>query len=67
MQTETLAIALVLMMVDRVLMALKWRQLLNLAETRLSRFAVIRYYFHGWLVGAFLPSLLGGDFCALIS
>ena len=52
---------LVLMTCDRVLMALKWRLLLNIGGARLAPFSVIRIYYQGWLVGAFLPTHLGGD------
>ena len=56
-----IALVLVLLTCDRVLMALKWRLLLDIGGARLSPLTVIRIYYQGWLVGAFLPSHLGGD------
>ena len=56
-----IALLLVLLTCDRVLMALKWRLLLDIGAARLSPFSVIRIYCQGWLVGAFLPTHLGGD------
>jgi uncharacterized protein len=56
-----IALVLVLLTCDRVLMALKWRLLLDIGGARLSAASVIRIYYQGWLVGAFLPSHLGGD------
>jgi uncharacterized protein len=56
-----IALVLVLLTCDRVLMALKWRLLLEIGGAHLSPLTVIRIYYQGWLVGAFLPSHLGGD------
>jgi uncharacterized protein (TIRG00374 family) len=56
-----IALLLVLLTCDRVLMALKWRLLLDIGGARLSPLTVIRIYYQGWLVGAFLPTHLGGD------
>jgi uncharacterized membrane protein YbhN (UPF0104 family) len=56
-----IAVVLALVTGDRVLMALKWRLLLGLGGAHLPALAVIRIYYQGWLVGAVLPSHLGGD------
>lgn len=56
-----IALLLLLLTCDRVLMALKWRLLLNVGGARLAPFSVIGIYYQGWLVGAFLPTHLGGD------
>jgi hypothetical protein len=56
-----IVLLLMLMTCDRVLMALKWRLLLEIGGARLHPFSVIRIYYQGWLVGAFLPTHLGGD------
>ena len=56
-----IVLLLVLLTCDRVLMALKWRLLLDIGGARLAPFSVIRIYYQGWLVGAFLPTHLGGD------
>jgi uncharacterized protein len=55
------ALLLVLLTCDRVLMALKWRLLLEVGGAHLAPLSVIRIYYQGWLVGAFLPTHLGGD------
>jgi uncharacterized protein len=56
-----IALVLALLTCDRVLMALKWRLLLGIGGARLPPLSVIRIYYQGWLVGAVLPSHLGGD------
>jgi uncharacterized protein (TIRG00374 family) len=56
-----IALLLVLLTCDRVLMALKWRLLLDIGGARLSPLTVIRIYYQGGLVGTFLPIHLGGD------
>ena len=61
MKALEIVFVLVLLTCDRVLMALKWRLLLGIGGARLSVFSVIRIYYQGWLVGAALPSHLGGD------
>ncbi|MGH6918377.1 MAG: flippase-like domain-containing protein [Geminicoccaceae bacterium] len=61
LDARDITLLLVLLTGDRVLMALKWRLLLDIGGARLSRLSVIRIYYQGWLVGAFLPSHLGGD------
>jgi uncharacterized membrane protein YbhN (UPF0104 family) len=61
MRAHDLACVLALVTGDRVLMALKWRLLLGLGGAHLPALAVIRIYYQGWLVGAVLPSHLGGD------
>jgi uncharacterized protein (TIRG00374 family) len=61
LRARDIALLLILLTCDRVLMALKWRLLLDIAGARLSPFSVIRIYYQGWLVGAFLPTHLGGD------
>lgn len=43
---------------DRVLMALKWHQLLHVLDTRLSRIAAVRVYYESTFVGFAMP--LGG-------
>lgn len=43
---------------DRVLMALKWHQLLHVLDTRLSRIAAVRVYYESTFVGLAMP--LGG-------
>lgn len=61
MRAHEIAFVLVLLTCDRVLMALKWRLLLGIGGAHLSAFSVIRIYYQGWMVGAALPSHLGGD------
>ena len=61
LDAHDLALLLVLLTCDRVLMALKWRLLLDVGGARLPPLSVIRIYYQGWLVGAFLPTHLGGD------
>jgi uncharacterized protein (TIRG00374 family) len=61
LNAREIALVLVLLTCDRVLMALKWRLLLNIGGARLPPLSVIRIYYQGWLVGAFLPTHLGGD------
>ncbi|HEX5079582.1 MAG TPA: flippase-like domain-containing protein [Geminicoccaceae bacterium] len=56
-----IALVLVLLTFDRLLMALKWRLLLEIGGAHLPPALVIRIYYQGWLVGAFLPTHLGGD------
>lgn len=60
-EAGAVALILVLLTCDRVLMALKWRLLLGVGGAHLSRLAVIGIYYQGWLVGAFLPTHIGGD------
>ena len=61
LRAHDIVLLLVLMTCDRVLMALKWRLLLEIGGAHLAPFSVIRIYYQGWLVGAFLPTHLGGD------
>jgi uncharacterized protein (TIRG00374 family) len=61
MRTYDIALVLALLTCDRLLMALKWRLLLDIGGAHLSVLAVIRIYYQGWLVGSVLPSHLGGD------
>ncbi|MGH6885744.1 MAG: flippase-like domain-containing protein, partial [Geminicoccales bacterium] len=61
MRANEIALVLALLTCDRVLMALKWRLLLGAGGAHLPALSVIRIYYQGWLVGAFLPSHLGGD------
>jgi hypothetical protein len=61
LHAREIALLLVLLTADRVLMALKWRLLLNVGGARLPASSVIRIYYQGWLVGAFLPTHIGGD------
>lgn len=56
-----IALVLALLTCDRLLMALKWRLLLEAAGAHLPALSVIRIYYEGWLVGSVLPSHLGGD------
>jgi uncharacterized membrane protein YbhN (UPF0104 family) len=53
-----LATVVLIQMGDRVLMALKWRQLLRVLDPRLSRWAAIRVYYESTFIGFALP--LGG-------
>jgi uncharacterized membrane protein YbhN (UPF0104 family) len=61
LSAREIALVLVLLTIDRVLMALKWHLLLDIGGARLSPLTTIRIYYQGWLVGAFLPTHLGGD------
>ena len=61
MRAYEIALVLALLTCDRVLMALKWRLLLGIGGAHLPALSVIRIYYQGWLVGAFLPTHLGGD------
>ena len=61
MRTHEIALVLALLTCDRILMALKWRLLLAIGGAHLPALSVIRIYYQGWLVGASLPSHLGGD------
>jgi uncharacterized protein (TIRG00374 family) len=61
MRAHEIALVLALLTCDRVLMALKWRLLLGIGGAHLPAWSVIRIYYQGWLVGASLPSHLGGD------
>jgi uncharacterized protein (TIRG00374 family) len=61
MRANEIALVLALLTCDRVLMALKWRLLLGAGGALLPALSVIRIYYQGWLVGAFLPTHLGGD------
>ena len=62
MRANEIALILALLTCDRILMALKWRLLLDVGGAHLPALSVIRIYYQGWLVGASLPSHLGGDF-----
>ncbi len=53
-----LATVVLIQMGDRVLMALKWRQLLRVLDPRLSSWASIRVYYESTFIGFALP--LGG-------
>jgi uncharacterized membrane protein YbhN (UPF0104 family) len=53
-----LATVVLLQMGDRVLMALKWRQLLRVLDPRLGNWAAIRVYYESTFIGFALP--LGG-------
>jgi uncharacterized protein (TIRG00374 family) len=61
MEASAISLVLVLLTADRVLMALKWRLLLGIGGAHLPPLAVIGIYYQGWLVGALLPSHVGGD------
>jgi uncharacterized protein (TIRG00374 family) len=61
MRGYEIALLLALLTCDRVLMALKWRLLLDVGGANLPPLSVIRIYYQGWLVGSVLPSHLGGD------
>jgi uncharacterized protein len=61
MEGYAIVLVLLLLTADRVLMALKWRLLLGIGGAHLSPLAVIGIYYQGWLVGALLPSHVGGD------
>jgi hypothetical protein len=57
-----LAVVVAIQIADRVLMALKWRQLLTVLESRLSSWAAIRVYYESTFVGFALPlGSLGPD------
>lgn len=53
-----LAGVVMIQMADRVVMALKWHQLLRVLDPRLSRWAAIRVYYESTFIGFALP--LGG-------
>ena len=57
-QPLLLATVVLIQMADRVLMALKWHQLLRVLDPRLSRWAAIRVYYESTFIGFALP--LGG-------
>jgi uncharacterized protein (TIRG00374 family) len=61
MRAYEIALVLALLTGDRVLMALKWRLLLDVGGAHLRSLSVIRIYYQGWLVGSVLPTHLGGD------
>ena len=61
MKAREVALVLVLLTCDRILMALKWRLLLGIGGAHLPALSVIRIYYQCWLVGAVLPSHVGGD------
>lgn len=50
-----------LLALDRVLMAWKWLLLLRAGDVRLSLRDAVRFYFQGTLAGTFMPSMVGGD------
>ncbi|RMH05961.1 MAG: UPF0104 family protein [Nitrospirae bacterium] len=52
---------LVLMTIDRILMAWKWTGLLRALHIQIPFRTVIGYYYQGNLAGVFLPTGLGGD------
>ena len=52
---------LILMTLDRVLMAWKWLGLLKALVIKISFKDVVRFYYQGNLTGVFLPTGLGGD------
>lgn len=55
-------VAIVLMLaLDRVLMAWKWLLLLRAGDVHLPLAQAVRFYFQGTLAGVFLPSMVGGD------
>jgi glycosyltransferase 2 family protein len=56
-----LAAILLLMTLDRLIMAWKWSLLLRVVEVRLPLTAIVRFYYQGTLSGTFLPSQVGGD------
>jgi glycosyltransferase 2 family protein len=56
-----LFLILVLMTVDRFLMAWKWSVLLQALGVELSFGRLVRIYYQGTLAGIFLPSGIGGD------
>lgn len=53
-----LATVVLIQMADRVLMALKWHQLLRVLDARLGRWGAIRVYYESTFIGFALP--LGG-------
>ena len=52
---------LLLLTVDRFLMAWKWALLLRVVGVHLPLMLVTRFYYQGSLTGLFLPSSIGGD------
>ena len=52
---------LLLMTLDRLLMAWKWSLLLWSLQINVSFLKVVRFYYQGTFTGIFLPSGLGGD------
>jgi uncharacterized protein (TIRG00374 family) len=57
-QPPLLVAVIAIQTADRILMALKWHQLLRVLDDRLSRWAAIRIYYESTFVGFALP--LGG-------
>jgi hypothetical protein len=62
-RTHPLAVLglLVLITLDRLLMAWKWAILLRVTGVRLPLGVITRFYYQGSLTGIFLPSSIGGD------
>lgn len=56
-----LLLALLLVLANRVLMAVKWNLLLGVKEIRISAFHATRIYFTSTFLGVFLPPTVGGD------
>ena len=52
---------LILITLDRLLMAWKWALLLRVVGVRLPLGLITRFYYQGSLTGIFLPSSIGGD------
>jgi glycosyltransferase 2 family protein len=52
---------LLLMTVDRLIMAWKWSMLLRAIGVELPLMTITRFYYQGTLSGTFLPSQVGGD------
>jgi uncharacterized protein (TIRG00374 family) len=56
-----LALAFVLALADRLLMALKWNVLLRARDIRLTWLESIQVYWRSTFLGVFLPATVGGD------
>ena len=63
LDAREIALLLLLLSCDRVLMALKWRLLLDAGGAHLPPASAIRIYYQGRLAGTLLPSYMRGDLC----
>jgi uncharacterized membrane protein YczE/uncharacterized membrane protein YbhN (UPF0104 family) len=61
LDAREIALLLLLLTCDRVLMALKWRLLLDIGRARLPVASAIRIYYQDRLAGTLLPSHIRGD------
>jgi glycosyltransferase 2 family protein len=60
-QPWELGVILLLLTLDRLIMAWKWSMLLGAIGVKLPLMTITRFYYQGTLSGTFLPSQVGGD------